>query len=72
MIKRVLQKRDEINNFIARYNRERDASKRVSFEDYLSSDDWLILAETASILKLFYTLTMRLQSRAEDAHYSAI
>lgn len=72
MIIRALQKRDEIDSFIARCEREKEAYKRVPAEDHLSSDDWLILAETASILKPFYTLTMRLQSRAKDAHHGAI
>jgi hAT family C-terminal dimerisation region len=72
MITRALQKRDEIDTFVARCERERETYKRVPAEDHLSSDDWLILAETASILKPFYTQTVRLQSRAKDAHHGAI
>jgi hypothetical protein len=72
MLIRALSKRDKLNAFVTKCERERDTAKRISKKDQLTSDNWLILAETVSILKPFYTLTMRLQSRAKDAHYSAI
>jgi hypothetical protein len=72
MIERALQKRDEIDTFIRRCQRERDTGKRVPAEDHLTTEDWLLLAETAAILKPFYTQTMRLQSRAADASHGSI
>jgi hypothetical protein len=72
MIERALQKRDEIDTFIRRCQRERDPGKRVPTEDHLTTEDWLLLAETAAILKPFYTQTMRLQSRAPDASHGSI
>jgi hypothetical protein len=71
MINRALIKRHEIDSFIARCDVEKEAYKRVPTEDHLSPDDWLILAETAAILKPFYTITMRLQSRAKDASHGS-
>ena len=67
MIERGLKKRDDLEVFIAKLDLERDVFKRVPLEDRLSTDDWLILAETADILKPFKDLTIWLQSRAEDA-----
>jgi hypothetical protein len=72
MIERALQKRDEIDTFIRRCERESDTGKRVPAEDHLMTEDWLLLAETAAILKPFYTQTMRLQSRAPDASHGSI
>ena len=50
----------------------RQAEKRVPQEDRLSGEDWLILAETAYILKPVYDYTMRFQSRAKEGHHGAI
>jgi hypothetical protein len=72
MLIRALSKRDELDAFVTKCERERDAAKRIPKEDQLTSDDWLILAETALILKPFYTLIMRLQLRAKDAYHGAI
>lgn len=72
MLIRALSKRDKFDAFVTKCERERDAAKRISKKNQLTSDNWLILAETASILKPFYTLTMRLQSRAKNAHHGAI
>jgi hypothetical protein len=72
MLIRALSKRDKFDAFVTKCERKRDAAKRIPKEDQLTSDDWLILAEIASILKPFYTLIMRLQSRAKNAYYGAI
>ncbi|OLL22349.1 hypothetical protein NEOLI_005044 [Neolecta irregularis DAH-3] len=72
MLTRALQKRHEIDSFIARCEVEREVYKRVPREDHLSQDDWLLLTEIAEMLKPFYDSTMRHQSRAEQGHHGAI
>ena len=72
MIERDIAKREVIEILIAKLDRERDLSKRVPLENRLSNDDWLILTETADILKPFKDLTIWLQSRAEDATHGSV
>lgn len=72
MIIRALAKREELEMFVARLDYEPDRSKRVPLEDHLTSNDWLILAETAEILKPFRSLTIRLESRAVQATHGAL
>ena len=71
MIVRALKKRQEINSFIQVLD-VRLAEKRVPQEDRLSPNDWLIIEETAHILKPIYDHTMRFQSRAKEGHHGAI
>jgi hypothetical protein len=72
MIERALAKRDEIDSFISRCEREKEASKRVSPEDHLSAEDWRILGEIAAILRPLYKATIRHQGRAEKASHGSI
>ena len=72
MIIRALAKREELEMFVARTDCEADRSKRVPMEDHLTNNDWLILAETAEILKPFRSLTIRLESRAVQATHGAL
>ena len=72
MITRALAKREELEMFVARLDCEPDRSKRVPLEDHLTNNDWLILAETAEILKPIRSLTIRLESRAVQATHGAL
>ena len=72
MIERGLVKREVIEIFTAKLDIERDLSKRVPLEDRLSNDDWLILAETADILRPFKEPTEWLQSKAENATHGSV
>lgn len=72
MISRALAKREELEMFVARMDCEADRSRRVPVEDHLTNNDWLILAETAEILKPFRSLTVRLESRAVQATHGAL
>jgi hypothetical protein len=72
MLTRALQKRHEIDSFIAKCEVEREVYKRVPKEDHLSQDNWLLLTETTEMLKPFYDSTMRHQSRAKQGHHGAI
>ena len=58
MIIRALVKWEELEMFIARIDYEADHFRRVPMEDHLTNNDWLILAETAEILKPFCSLTV--------------
>ena len=71
MITRALEKRQEIDALIQVLD-VRQAEKRAPLEDRLSGEDWLILTETAYILKPVYDHTMRFQSRAKEGHHGAI
>ena len=70
MITRALEKKQEIDAFIQVLD-VRQTEKRVPGEDRLSAEDWLILTETAWILKPVYDHTMRFQSRAKEGHHGA-
>ena len=72
MITRALHLKREIEVFIDRCQLSPDPKKRVPKEDHLQPEDWRILAETVRILKPFYSQTMRLQSRGENASYGSI
>jgi len=70
MIERALAKRDEIESFVMRCEREKEPYKRVPPEDHLSTEDWRILGEIAAILRAIYMATIRLwyaQVRRPDA-----
>jgi hypothetical protein len=71
MIVRALKKRQEINAFIQVLD-VRPAEKPVPREDRLSANDWLIIEETAYILKPIYDHTIRFQSRAKEGHHGTI
>lgn len=71
MITRALEKKQEIDAFIQVLD-VRQTEKRVPCEDRLSAEDWLILTETACILKPVYDHTMRFQSRGKEGHHGAV
>jgi hypothetical protein len=71
MINRALTKQQEIDAFIQVLD-VRKGETGFPQEDRLSSEDWLVLAETAHILKPIYDHTMRFQSRAKEGHHGAI
>jgi hypothetical protein len=58
--------------FTAKLDLQTDISKRISFKDRLSHDDWLILAETIDILRPFEELTIALQSKAKNATHGSV
>lgn len=72
MIKRGLEVRDALEMSILRLDRDGDVAACVPHENRLSSDNWLILAETADILKPFEQLTKWLQSKAKDATHGSV
>ncbi len=52
MIERGLTKLEDLEMFIARLDIKRELSRRVPVEaSHLLDDDWLVLSETADILK---------------------
>lgn len=71
MIERILKMRVAVENFMALSDHQ-PGDKRVPAKDRLDSEDWRILAEYTSILKPFYTMTMRHQGRAKDGTHGAL
>ena len=72
MIERALKLRDIIDLFIKRAVEKLKKNISFSRDDKFSSDDQLIIARTYELLKFFYIITIRLQSRAVKASYGVL
>lgn len=73
MIERGLTKLEDLEMFIARLDIKRELSRRVPVEaSHLLDDDWLVLSETADILKSLKDLTIWLQGGAEDVTHGSV
>jgi len=72
MIDRAMKKKEDIQIFVLRSSLEKERYKQVDAEDHLTTEDWRVLAEVLSHLKPFHEMTIRLQSRAKEAHHGTI
>ena len=72
MIDRALDKLLIIRLFIIENETEKDLKKRFFEGDKLTTKNWIVLAETKTILKPFYEQTVYLQSRVKNSSHKAI
>ena len=72
MIQRALLLKDPLDLFVKRAREKPGQESPLPKDDELSANDWNILARTRDILKPFFDLTLRLQSRARHATHGSI
>lgn len=61
MIKRAIQKQNDINSFVFALESDADELSNIPIEDRLSRDDWRMLTEIMHVLEPIYRQTMRTQ-----------
>ncbi len=72
MIDRALDKSSTIRLFIIENEIEKDLKKRLPKDNKLTTDDWIVLTKTKTILESFYEQTVYLQSRTENSSHRVI